>query len=337
MQDFINNERIKYNLKGLILSINDNIYTSGHSMTTEKVNDSMIYRLGGQSIPIYTTLFLILVDKGHMKLTDYIADYLPKTPNGNKITLQMLCNMTSGLPDVINSPIMVNDENVFKQWSSNELLEIVYQSEPLYEPGSKFYFGHITNILLLCQAMIIQMNKSIKKLLCHYIIHPLNLQNTFYVKQKVPENVLHSFNNYRIPEYEDSTFWNSSWVSYTGNIVSNMHDLSVIAEHIGNGSLLSKKLYQLQMKNTLNDDDFYYGLGLAVNWPNIKINKPFTLCWSDANFNGYLGIWLYILKSNTTICIQTNTDNNDKFSIKFIMNDLFEQFDLIPGNFYTTM
>ena len=43
-------------------------------------------------IPILTTLFLILVDHGYFDLDDKIRKYLPKVPNGQFITLQMLCN-----------------------------------------------------------------------------------------------------------------------------------------------------------------------------------------------------------------------------------------------------
>src|SRR4051812_12439756 len=128
MQAFIDEERIKYNLYGLIISINKDklkVYTSGKSMTTVPVDKEMHYRIGGQGITALTTLFLILVDEGYLCLDALIGSYLPKTPNGNIITLQMLCNMTSGLEDVIKSPIMVN-ASVFKQWKTKELLNIVY-------------------------------------------------------------------------------------------------------------------------------------------------------------------------------------------------------------------
>jgi len=135
MQDFVDQERIKYNLKGLIISVNKDVHVSGHSMTTEPINKDMLYRTGGQTIPMFTTLFLILVDRGYLKLNDKIGYFLPQTPNGDLITLQMLCNMTSGLPDIIKEPVMTNDKDVFRNWTSQELLNIVYELEPLYPPG----------------------------------------------------------------------------------------------------------------------------------------------------------------------------------------------------------
>jgi len=107
-------------------------------MTTKKVNDTMLYRLGGQCIPIYTTLFLILMDKGYLNLNDYIGKFLPQVSNCNLITLEMLGDSTAGLPDVINTFTMLNEKNVFKNWTDDELLNIVYTLTPLYPPGEHY-------------------------------------------------------------------------------------------------------------------------------------------------------------------------------------------------------
>jgi CubicO group peptidase (beta-lactamase class C family) len=319
MNEFTDNERIKYDLKALIISIrhieNTNIYVSGNSMTTQPVNEDMIYRLGGQCIPILTTLFLILVDKGYLKVDDKIGDFLPKTPNGDLITLSMLCYMTSGLPDVINDPIISDEINVFKQWTSEELLNIVYQSTPLYPPGQEFYFGHITNMLLLGKAMKIRMKLSVRKLILKYIVKKLNLHNTYYSDQIAPDNILHSFDNYRIKTFEDSTFWNFSSFSYPGKLSSNAYDLSIIMENIGSGTLINKKLYKIQFSNSLNNNLAYYGMGLVVN----KNSNP-TIYWSNASLNGYIGIVAYV--NNMTITIQTNTVKNNGFRANQILTDL---------------
>jgi len=115
-------------------------------VTTVDTKPGMHYRIGRQSIPMLTTLFLILVEKKYFKLDTKIGQFLPKVPNGDLITLQMLCNMTSGLEDVINDRIVSQTmkTNVFKQWETEELLNIVYNTKPFYPPGERFYFGKIS-------------------------------------------------------------------------------------------------------------------------------------------------------------------------------------------------
>jgi len=162
------------------------------------------------------------------------------------------------------------------------------------------------------------MNQRIKFLLNKYIIKKLELKNTFVLDQSIPNaKLLHTFNNLRIPEYEDSTYWSTSWTSYLGKIVTNVHDLSIIVDNICRGTLISKELHKIQMSNPMdNNDPVYYGLGLVIDTQK-------KMYWSNANFNGYLGIFVYIKNCKKIICVQTNTDNNDEFNTRQIIDDLF--------------
>jgi D-alanyl-D-alanine carboxypeptidase len=350
LQTFLDDQRVKYNLPGLIMAISyknhGKVYVSGRSMTTVPVEKCMNYRIGGQGIPILTTLFLILVDHGYFNLNDKIGSYLPKVPNGKFITLQMLCNMTSGLEDVINNPEVANSigTDVFREWTDEELLNIVYNSKPLYIPGERFYFGHITNMLLLCTAIKMVTKTTIKDLIKHYIIEPLNLESTQYEdSQNIKEPVLHSFANNRVPYsivsnqkahstlsvnlnkpsyYEDSTYWNGSWGSYATKINSNAYDVNVIARSIGSGKLISNELYQIQLSNPGQPSNEWYGMGFVVGGFNLNTK----IIWTNENFGGYLGIWCYIPIMKIAINIQTNAYNNDDFKIDTILDNLFKTF-----------
>jgi hypothetical protein len=338
IDDFLERERLKYNQKGLILcmSYKDSvkIFTSGNSMTTVPVKSNMNYRIGGQSIPILTTLFLILVDKKYLKLDDKIGDFLPKVPNGNLITLQMLCNMRSGLEDVIKNQA-VNESmtsQVFKQWKTKELLEIVYNTKPLYPPGERFYFGHITNMLLLGEAIKSRMGKSLKCLLKHYIFKQLNLNDIEYSNnQEIKNPVFHTFTNNRISYYEDSTYWNQSWGSHATKINSDAQDVNIIAKNIGEGKLISKKLYKIQMNNPDIKTTEYYGMGVVVGGfglDYLKTDKyPYTIIWTNESDDGSFGMWAYIPSQKITVNIQSNTFNSDNFSINFILQDLLNTYD----------
>ncbi len=339
IQKFLEKERDKYNLYGLILSISHHkchtIYVSGTSMTTIPVNKNMHYRIGGQGITVLTTLFLILVENGNFCLNDKIGTFLPKVPNGKLITLQMLCNMTSGLPDIIDDPVVFDSilTDSFKQWKNKKLLRIVYKSTPLFIPGTDFYFGHITNMLLLCTAIEIKMRTSIKCLIKRHFINTLCLKNTEYkCDQEIQEPVFHNFNNVRIPYFEDSTYWNSSWGSYTTVLNSNANDISILGCNLGSGALISRELYDIQMSNPLAPANEYYGMGAVVGGFGLDCLKskkfPYTIIWTNDNLGGDIGIWAYIPRFNITINIQTNTCNNNDFEIKMILDDLLKTFCL---------
>lgn len=343
---FFDEERIKYDQNGLIACMSyrncKRFSVSGTSMTTVQTDKCNHYRIGGQDVPILTTLFLILVDEGYLRLDEKIGKFLPKVPNGKFITLQMLCNMTAGLLDTLDNPVVSRFliTMSFKQWTSNQLLNIVYDSKPLYPPGERFYFAVHTNMLLLGTAMKIRMNTSVKCLIDKYITNPLKLKNTqLKIDQNIQNSVLHSFSNSRISYYEDSTYWNGSWGSYATKINSNSSDINIIGKNIGSGSLISEKLYNIQMSNPemkiqekemFGIENAYYGMGVAVGGFGLDYLKnekyPYSIIWTNQNFGGYIGIWAYIPRMKITINVQSNTFNSDNFSMTTILTDLFDTY-----------
>jgi CubicO group peptidase (beta-lactamase class C family) len=350
LQTFLNNQRIKYNLAGLIMAISHisqkksgQIYTSGSSMSTVPTTKNMHYRIDGQGISMLTTLFLILVDNRYFSLNDKIGTFLPKVPNGKLITLRMLADMTAGLQDVIEDPRVLNaaTTTVFRQWTDEELLDIIYETKPLYKPGERFYFGHITNMLLLSKSIEIRMRTPIKDLINKYIIYPLNLKDTkFENSQIIQEPVFHSFSKVRTPYYEDSTYWNPSWGSYATKINSNAYDVNMIGYNIGAGTLISKELYDAQMTSLVPEPNakLSYGMGIFVGGFGLEYLKtkeyPYPVVGSSQSFNGYSGLWEYIPRMKMTINIQTNTFNDDDFNINWILENLLKEFsfpDLIAA------
>lgn len=337
IETFLEKERIKYNQNGIILGLSyrncKKIYVAGNSMTTVPTKKSMIYRIGGQSIPMMTTLLLILVDEGYFRLDEKIGDFLPRVPNGHLITLEMLTQMRSGLEDVIKNPVIESDmtTQVFKQWCSAQLLEIVYNTPPLFPPGERFYFGHITNMLLLGTAIKMRMKTSIKSLINKYFIKELNLENTQYHNgQNIAQPTFHTFTNNRISYYEDSTFWNSSWGSYSTKINADASDVNTIAVNIGTGSLISKKLFAIQTANPGEPSSSWYGMGLVIGGFGLDYlideQHKISILWTNESDNGNFGIWAYIPRKKICINIQSNTYNGDNFSINMILQDFLNTY-----------
>lgn len=344
IEKFLRDERKKYNLKGLIMAISAdieyvNVKYSGKSMDSLVIVPDMHYRIGGQSITIYTTLFLILADKNILNPRHHVSRYLDKVPNSDKITLLMLCNMTSNLPDYIDTPYFseIVTNNVFKQWKHEELLDMIYRLVPLdFEPGTKFNFAHMTNIFILCTVIELVTKKDMMELLNKYIFKPLNLNHTMYsLAQDMIQPVFHSYTNERIDNYEDSTYWNPSWGYYATSIVSNANDINVIVRAIGSGTILTDATYGLLMGHPkkIPITNPYYGMGLIVGGYGLNHLKtddyPYTIITNSESFAGYNGIWAYIPSSDITINFQTNTfDKNFGISANNILQDLFETFTI---------
>jgi CubicO group peptidase (beta-lactamase class C family) len=114
---------------------------AGESMAGVPTNLRMHFRIGSIAIPYVIDLLLQLQDRGRLSLDDPVSNWLPDLPNADRVTLRMLANSTSGYADWIQeNPDFINTlyAGVFRQWRTEELLEIALARPRLCEPGHAF-------------------------------------------------------------------------------------------------------------------------------------------------------------------------------------------------------
>ncbi|MBE9202785.1 beta-lactamase family protein [Synechocystis salina LEGE 06099] len=246
----------------------------GHSQTNVPATTAMHLRAGGVTITCICLVLLRLVDRGVVNLDDPVARWWPELPRAERVTLQQLANSTSGYPDFEQDQTFIdaNNYNPFRQWTTQELLDVAFASPLLYEPGESWNYSH-TNFVVLGELLQRITGQSIQELLEREIFAPLGLTNSSYPHtSEIPAPVLHAFSKDR-DVFEDSTYWNPSWTSYSGMMISTLGDLGLLALAIAKGTLLSPQAAQAQIAPTTvglgrNRPDLYYGLGIiyANGW-----------------------------------------------------------------------
>ena len=112
--------------------------------TAEKMSLDNHFRIGSITKTFVITAVLQLVDKGDISLDDKISKYIDNVPNGDKITIRQLANMTSGLANYsedeewVKSTIYTkNDRNV----PTSELLEVAFKLPPTFAPGKGWHYS----------------------------------------------------------------------------------------------------------------------------------------------------------------------------------------------------
>src|SRR5262249_10536304 len=85
-------------------------------------------RVGSITKTFTGTAVLQLADEGKLRLDDPIARHLPSIPNGDKITIRQMLNMTSGLYNYSEDKSFNEslDKNPEKVWTPDELLAIAF-------------------------------------------------------------------------------------------------------------------------------------------------------------------------------------------------------------------
>lgn len=276
IKETIKNLMSKYDIKGVIWKLCKNgVILSrqaiGEVLQGVPITSDMYFRIGSCTKSFTTTMILILVDKGFLSITDTVNKWFPKVIHGDKITLEMLANMTSGIRSYSADEKFVKDlkQFIYKYWTEEELINIGLKDGPECEPGKCWRYCN-TNTVMLGMIASKVTNKSYEDLLKELILDPLGMSNTIYpLTPDLPIPFVHGYSDFRNEFYDQSTFWNPSWARGAGAIVSNIDDLLTWAEAVGKGSLLSDASKKAQLRNKVShlpsfNESNYYGMGVGV-------------------------------------------------------------------------
>ncbi len=265
----------------------------GESMAGVPANLRMHFRIGSMAIPYLIDLLLQLQDRGQLSLDDPVSNWFPDLPNADRVTLRMMANDTSGYRDWIQgNPAFVDAlfADPFRQWKTQELLDVAFARGLACEPGACFNYAH-TNYAILAKVVAAVTGKSTQKLMYRRVLNPLGLRQTrISGLPAMPEPVLHTYTSDRGP-YEDSTFWSASWTVGRSTIASStIGDVVKSARAMGTGALLSAQASRERFAPITATypgftPDLYFGLGVVVvnTW---QLQNP--------DLNGYTGIMAYL-------------------------------------------
>lgn len=298
----------QYHIKGIIVQVRYRgkdfyLKAAGESMTGVPVTTDMHFRNGAMAFTYMSTMLLELVDQGAVALDDRLSKFLPEIPGANTVTLKELANMTSGYQDYVYEPAVLTGTNLnpFRQWTSEELIQIGVTPTPWFDPGANWAYSH-TNYVILGRVLEKITRTSLAEAMRKYIFSPMGLRQTRSIDTpEIPDPVMHSFSSERrsdlkipvdVTFYEEATFWNPSWTTAEGAVqITDITDMSKSMEIVGNGTLLSPTSHTAQVGPNLvgfghaqegcppcaeNTIARSYGLGVLIAGPWIEQTKSFA-------------------------------------------------------------
>ncbi|WP_221889765.1 serine hydrolase [Streptomyces sp. WAC06614] len=230
-------------------------------------------RIGSLTKTFTGTAVLQLVDQKRIALSDPISKYVPGVPSGDKITLQMLGEMRSGL--------FTYDDD--KQWqksiltelpkgpsagavTAQQLLDVAFRHPLKFEPGTQYDYSN-TNAVLLGMVVEKVSGLSLPDYLQQHIFTPLKLTRTSWPSDgNMPAPYAHGYTNQTVDgTVADATLWNPSWANAAGQLISTYADMKTWDVALGKGSLLSAETQKkrLEAKEVVPGNPAYkYGFAI---------------------------------------------------------------------------
>jgi D-alanyl-D-alanine carboxypeptidase len=243
------------------------------------------FEIGSNTKTFMATLTLQLVAKGKLSLTDTVEQHLPGlVPNGDKITLKMLLQHTSGLSDYTDEAfaetVLADPTRV---WTPQELVALATKHQPTFAPGTSWAYSN-TNYILVGMILRKVTGTSPADLVQQRIARPLGLHRTYLPTPTAKHTGPGYAHGYlATPDgatfrYTDVSGWAlGGWAGTAGAMISTPSELSRFFSALLGGKLLPAA--QLTQMRTLVPfpasfgSKGGYGLGLQ------RVDTPCGPAW----------------------------------------------------------
>ncbi len=180
-----------------------------------------------------------LVSANRLSLEKTVAEYFPKfsdrLENADKITLRMLVQHRSGLPNVTNTPNFWTNPPK----SNSEALERIFDLPAQFTPDETYEYSN-TNYLLITELIEKTVGCSKFQYIKQEILSPLGLQNTFGSIHEVDMDDVMS--GYYVGVKEDIK------TSDYGSMVATAEDVGIFLRALNSGTLLTKEEEEIYTK-----------------------------------------------------------------------------------------
>lgn len=179
------NEAIGYGFDGMIVYVDEAgkppaFYTAGYNDRKNKIpaDPNSLFKIGSIT-KLYVAVAITKLVKANLlalnkTLTDYCPELVGRIEHADKITLRMLVQHRSGIPNFTAYP----DYWTNPSKTNNEKLELVLDLPSNFKPGKDYEYCN-TNYLLLAQIIDKELGYSFHQYIKEEILTPLNLNNTF--------------------------------------------------------------------------------------------------------------------------------------------------------------
>ncbi len=267
------------------------------------------FRIASITKPFAATAILVLVDRGLLHKTNTIAKWYPQFPNADRITIDDLLRMRSGIPAPDDDAVLahVYDAPLKPAPSLADDLNAIAQLKGQFKPPNMV--GVYTDFNYDILAGIVQRvtGKDIGTLITQTVILPLKLQHTSYPTGTGVPGGLHGYGwNPATSRFDDKTLFNPPLAGAAGAVISDVSDLRTFSRALCRGDLLKPETQQQRMQGQpLVGTDADYGEGVALGH---------GFCGHSGTINGFSTDMYYVKELDASLVISVNRLDRDNKS-----------------------
>lgn len=236
------NEAIDYGFDGMIVYVDKTgqppaFYTAGWKDRKKKIptDPNALFKIGSIT-KLYVALAVTkLVSNKQLSLDKTLAEYLPelkgRIENADKITLRMMVQHRSGIPNFTDTPGYWEESTK----SNKETLALIVDKPADFAPDKKYSYSN-TNYLLIGEILDTTLGHSHHQYIKNEILMPLGLNNTYCLQSEV--NLDDVMSGYYVGYEEDMKY--NNFTSPAGSMIATAKDVGTFIRALNDGSLFKK-------------------------------------------------------------------------------------------------
>jgi CubicO group peptidase (beta-lactamase class C family) len=266
--------------------------------------------------PVTATAFMMLVERGLLRLEDPVAEYVPKfAAKGKKdVLIRHLLTHTSGLPDMLPN----NEALRAAHKPLSAFVDATCEVELLFPPGTKVSYQSM-GILMLAEILHQRAGTTLREFLRKEVFDPLGMADTslgWQAEKKERIAAVHISDEQRKTDWN----WNTPyWLGFGapwGGMIASPADFARFCQTMLNGGALGDvRLLSPAGVRAMTTNQFAampsvpeeerrcrpWGLGWKLNWPahvqcfgDLLGPRAYghwgatgTLCWLDPDAEAY--------------------------------------------------
>jgi D-alanyl-D-alanine carboxypeptidase len=265
-------------------------------------------RIASNTKTYTATVILQLAGEGRLSLDDHLDKYVTGIPNGDRVTVRQLLDMTSGIYSYSEDEDFgrVFDSEPLKVWSWQEIMDIVLRHQPDFEPGAGWHYSD-TNYYLLGIIAEQVTGTPVEEEIQRRVMDRLGLKRTWFpTGPDMPGDYAHGY----MPSADHDT--SKALVEMTridpsapwtgGAMVSTLEDLKTYARALAEGSLLTPAMQEERLRLVrVPDNVMEYGLGIA---------SVYGFLGHTGAINGFNSVIFHHPELGATIVVIANKSTN---------------------------
>jgi D-alanyl-D-alanine carboxypeptidase len=285
--------------------------------TGARLRPDMQFKIASQTKAFTADLVLQLIGEHKVSFDDPISKWVSGVPNGDRITIRELLNMTSGL----QTGFLVEEANVAKLaigCTEADVLAAGAALPPLAPPGAKWSYSNY-GYDLLGRVVELTTGQDVSTAIQQRIAEPLGLHRTLLptTGNGLTAPFAHGYGTGGVMSAQapgvasdDATALHQSCVGASGGMVSTLPDLRVWSRALGTGALLKPAVWKEAQRGAFPYafTDNYNGPGRWLQGLGFVESGGFI--GKEGSFPGYESITMYSPSRHTTIEVVSTKQPN---------------------------